>query len=255
MFCQGPAQALKETRDGSVSRRHSAEKREILPDPKFGDLVISKFMNSIMHAGKKSVAEHIVYGALERVEARTRQDPVQAFHDALNNVAPSVEVRSRRVGGAFRGLRISWLIVGIRPRPSHSSAGPDARWVARLPSFRPSHRTPVDFARAWQTMTRAVANSRSRPAHLSNPAEALFFRPALACRPSLACRRTLACHPASHIEARPDRSGAALRTRGLRRTRAVRCRHEQNAPQRYLERGDARRAYLPEDHAIGAIVV
>ena len=111
-----------------MSRRHSAEKREILPDPKFGDLVISKFMNSIMHAGKKSVAEHIVYGALERVESRTRQDPVQAFHDALNNVAPSVEVRSRRVGGATyqvpvevrpdrrQALAIRWLIAAARKR-------------------------------------------------------------------------------------------------------------------------------------------
>ena len=83
-----------------MSRRHRAEKREVLPDPKFGDLVLSKFMNQIMIDGKKSVAERIVYGALDLVEGRAKRDPVELFHDALENVSPAVEVRSRRVGGA-----------------------------------------------------------------------------------------------------------------------------------------------------------
>ena len=83
-----------------MSRRHAAEKREILPDAKYGDRVLSKFMNNLMIDGKKSVAESIVYGALERMEKRLKREPVQAFHEALDNVKPSVEVRSRRVGGA-----------------------------------------------------------------------------------------------------------------------------------------------------------
>ena len=83
-----------------MSRRHRAEKREVNPDPKFGDVVLSKFMNSIMLDGKKSVAERIVYGALDQVEEKAKADPVETFHSALENVAPAVEVRSRRVGGA-----------------------------------------------------------------------------------------------------------------------------------------------------------
>ena len=80
-----------------MSRRHSAEKREINPDPKYGNLVISKFMNSIMHAGKKSVAENIVYGALDIIENKTKQSPVTVFQQALDNVMKSIEVRSRLV--------------------------------------------------------------------------------------------------------------------------------------------------------------
>jgi small subunit ribosomal protein S7 len=83
-----------------MSRRHSAEKREINPDAKFGNLVISKFMNTIMIQGKKSVAEAIVYGALETIEGKTKSDPIKVFEQALDNVMPSIEVRSRRVGGA-----------------------------------------------------------------------------------------------------------------------------------------------------------
>jgi small subunit ribosomal protein S7 len=111
-----------------MSRRHRAEKREIIPDPKFGDSVISKFMNSVMHAGKKSVAEAIVYGALDQVERRVRQDPVGVFHAALENVMPQIEVRSRRVGGATyqvpvevrtsrrQALGIRWIISAARDR-------------------------------------------------------------------------------------------------------------------------------------------
>ncbi|MBK1625408.1 MULTISPECIES: 30S ribosomal protein S7 [Afifella] len=111
-----------------MSRRRRADKREINPDPKYGDRVISKFMNSVMYHGKKSAAESIVYGALESVEGRMRQDPVAVFHQALDNVMPHVEVRSRRVGGATyqvpvevrvdrrQALAIRWLITAARGR-------------------------------------------------------------------------------------------------------------------------------------------
>ena len=82
-----------------MSRRHQAEKREVLPDPKFGDRVLSKFMNNLMYDGKKSAAERIVYGAMGRVEDKMKREPVEVFHEALENIKPSVEVRSRRVGG------------------------------------------------------------------------------------------------------------------------------------------------------------
>ena len=111
-----------------MSRRHSAEKRDVLPDAKFGDIVLTKFMNSLMYDGKKSVAEAIVYGALDRMEQKLRRDPVATFRDALDNVKPAVEVRSRRVGGATyqvpvevrperrEALAIRWLIDSARKR-------------------------------------------------------------------------------------------------------------------------------------------
>jgi small subunit ribosomal protein S7 len=115
-----------------MSRRHAAEKREILPDPKFGDRVLSKFMNNLMKDGKKSVAEGIVYSALDRVEGKLKRSPVEVFHEALDNVKPSVEVRSRRVGGATyqvpvevrperrEALAIRWMINASRARNEHT---------------------------------------------------------------------------------------------------------------------------------------
>ena len=111
-----------------MSRRHSAEKREIIPDAKYGDVVIAKFMNTIMYEGKKSVAEAIVYGALDGVESKVKSDPLAVFKQALENVAPAVEVRSRRVGGATyqvpvevrterrQALAIRWIIAAARDR-------------------------------------------------------------------------------------------------------------------------------------------
>jgi len=111
-----------------MSRRHRAERREIIPDPKFGDVVLTKFMNCIMYAGRKSAAESIVYGAFDTVEQRLKQNPIEVFHQALENVAPMVEVRSRRVGGATyqvpvevradrrQALAIRWLISAARAR-------------------------------------------------------------------------------------------------------------------------------------------
>ena len=117
-----------------MSRRRRPEKREILPDPKFGDQVLSKFMNNLMLDGKKAVAEGIVYSALDTVEARAKTDPVALFHEALNNVKPQVEVRSRRVGGATyqvpmevrqeRGtaMALRWLVSFSRARNGRSMA-------------------------------------------------------------------------------------------------------------------------------------
>ena len=111
-----------------MSRRRRPEKREILPDPKFKDQILSKFMNNLMMDGKKSIAEGIVYGAMETMETRAKSDPIQLFHDALNNVKPQIEVRSRRVGGATyqvpvevrperaQALAIRWLIIAARNR-------------------------------------------------------------------------------------------------------------------------------------------
>ena len=111
-----------------MSRRHRAEKREILPDAKYGDRVVTKFMNNLMYDGKKSAAERIVYGAFSRAEGKLRREPVEIFHEALDNIKPSVEVRSRRVGGATyqvpvevrperrEALAIRWLIKASRAR-------------------------------------------------------------------------------------------------------------------------------------------
>jgi len=115
-----------------MSRRHRAEKRDVLPDAKFQDQIVSKFMSCLMYDGKRSVAESIVYGAFDKIEARAGQPPVNLFHDALNNVRPTVEVRSRRVGGATyqvpvevraeraQALAIRWTIDAARKRSENT---------------------------------------------------------------------------------------------------------------------------------------
>jgi small subunit ribosomal protein S7 len=115
-----------------MSRRRAAVKREVLPDAKFGDIIVTKFMNCLMYEGKKSVAEHIVYGAFDRISKRSGADPIKIFHDALTNVRPAVEVRSRRVGGATyqvpvevradrgQALAIRWIIGSARDRSEHT---------------------------------------------------------------------------------------------------------------------------------------
>ena len=117
-----------------MSRRHSAEKREIIPDPKFGDIVVTKFMNSVMYEGKKSTAERIVYGAFDIIEGKARVNPIEVFRAALDNVAPAIEVRSRRVGGATyqvpvevrpersQALALRWLITAARGRAEKTMA-------------------------------------------------------------------------------------------------------------------------------------
>jgi len=111
-----------------MSRRRKAEKRPVLPDPKFKDVVVSKFMSCLMYDGKRSVAEKIVYGAFDQIESKSGVEPTKVFHDALENVRPHLEVRSRRVGGATyqvpvevrsdraQALAIRWLIDSSRKR-------------------------------------------------------------------------------------------------------------------------------------------
>ena len=111
-----------------MSRRHAAQKREVIPDPKFHDLVVTKFMNAVMKEGKKSVAERMVYGAFEKMETKGKANPLELFKTALENVMPAVEVRSRRVGGATyqvpvevrterrQALAIRWIIAAARSR-------------------------------------------------------------------------------------------------------------------------------------------
>jgi small subunit ribosomal protein S7 len=118
-----------------MSRRRAAEKREVLPDAKYGDRVLTKFMNCLMRAGKKSLAERIVYGAFDRIENKMKTEPLKVFHDALGNVKPSLEVRSRRVGGATyqvpievrperaQALAIRWLIGTARGRTEPTMVG------------------------------------------------------------------------------------------------------------------------------------
>lgn len=115
-----------------MSRRRAAVKREVLPDAKFGDIILTKFINCLMYEGKKSVAERIVYNAFDRISKRTGQDALRVFHDALQNVRPVIEVRSRRVGGATyqvpvevrsdrsQALAIRWLIGSSRSRSENS---------------------------------------------------------------------------------------------------------------------------------------
>jgi small subunit ribosomal protein S7 len=115
-----------------MPRRRVAAKREILPDPKFGNVTLAKFMNHVMVCGKKSLAERIVYGALDIVEERAKRDPVNVFEEALANVAPMVEVKSRRVGGATyqvpvevrvsrqQALAMRWLVDYARARGEKS---------------------------------------------------------------------------------------------------------------------------------------
>ena len=119
-----------------MSRRRRAEKRQVLPDPKFGDLVVTKFMNMVMYEGKKAVAENILYGAFDILEAKRKDlGPLETFHSALENVAPAIEVKSRRVGGATyqvpmevrperrRALAIRWLITAARGRNEPTMQG------------------------------------------------------------------------------------------------------------------------------------
>ena len=113
-----------------MSRRHSAEKREVLPDPKFGDLVLSRFMNVLMYDGKKSTAERIVYAAMDTLKKRggPNSDPLRLFHEAMDNVKPAVEVRSRRVGGATYQVPVE-----VKPHRANTLA---LRWLVSYAKSR-----------------------------------------------------------------------------------------------------------------------
>ena len=115
-----------------MSRRHAAVKREVTPDAKYNDIVVAKFMNSLMYDGKKSVAEEILYGAMSELENKIKKPALEVFKEALNNVKPLVEVRSRRVGGATyqvptevrpdrqQALAIRWIIGAARDRSENT---------------------------------------------------------------------------------------------------------------------------------------
>jgi small subunit ribosomal protein S7 len=118
-----------------MSRRHAAEKREVLPDPKFHDTILAKFINNLMKDGKKSTAERIVYGAFDKIQGRMKTDPLQVFHEALDNVKPTLEVRSRRVGGATYQVPVE-----VRPERRQALA---IRWLIQAASKR-SEKTMTD---------------------------------------------------------------------------------------------------------------
>jgi small subunit ribosomal protein S7 len=118
-----------------MARRRAAEKREVLPDPKYADPVLTKFMNAVMLDGKKSVAERIVYGAMDKMQARASRDPLEMFHAALDNVKPTLEVRSRRVGGATYQVPIE-----VRPSRRLTLA---IRWIIEVARKR-SEKSMVD---------------------------------------------------------------------------------------------------------------
>ncbi|MDX2222125.1 MAG: 30S ribosomal protein S7 [Rhodospirillaceae bacterium] len=118
-----------------MSRRRQADKREVLPDAKYGDVVIAKFINSVMLQGKKSVAEKIVYGALDKMSRKGGTDPVKLFHDAIENIKPTVEVRSRRVGGATYQVPVE-----VRPQRRQALA---FRWLVQYARDR-NEQTMVD---------------------------------------------------------------------------------------------------------------
>lgn len=121
-----------------MPRRRVVAKREILPDPKFDNITLAKFMNMVMVSGKKSVAERIVYGALAVVEERLKKDPIEVFDEALENVAPIVEVKSRRVGGAT-------YQVPVEVRPSRRQAL-GMRWLVEYSRGRGEKSMPARLA-------------------------------------------------------------------------------------------------------------
>jgi small subunit ribosomal protein S7 len=118
-----------------MARRRAAEKREVLSDAKYGDPVLTKFMNAVMNDGKKSVAERIVYGAMDKMQARASRDPLEMFHAALDNVKPNLEVRSRRVGGATYQVPVE-----VRPSRRLTLA---IRWIIDIARKR-SEKSMVD---------------------------------------------------------------------------------------------------------------
>ena len=117
-----------------MSRRRAAERREVLPDPKYSNLMLTRFINMVMKSGKKSVAERIIYGALDQIQERGNSDPIELLDKALDNVRPQVEVKSRRVGGATyqvpvevrparrTTLAMRWVIDAARKRGEKSMA-------------------------------------------------------------------------------------------------------------------------------------
>src|SRR6516165_3274813 len=228
-----------------MSRRHAAEKREIIPDPKFGNVVVSKFMNAVMYAGKKSVAESIVYGAFDLIEGKTKQNPLSVFQQALDNVMPSIEVRSRRVGGATyqvpvevrqdrrQALGIRWLITAARERNEKTMT---ERLSAEL--LDASNNRGNAVKKREDTHRMAEAN-RAFALSLVKPATAKEISPCPAATPSRTIV-TSALWPTS-MPARPRRRSASSIT-PARATRSARC---TMAPRRWTGWSKSRSAASP----------
>ena len=147
-----------------MSRRRRPEKREILPDPKFNDKVLSKFMNNLMYDGKKAVAEGIVYTALDTVEAKAKANPVELFHAALENIKPQVEVRSRRVGGATYQVPVE-----VRPRRANTLA---VRWLVNYSRDRRERSMAERLANEIMDASNGLGSSVKRREDLHKMAEA-----------------------------------------------------------------------------------
>ena len=156
-----------------MPRRREVPKRDILPDPKFGNVEVSKFVNTIMKSGKKSVAERIVYGAFDLIVAKGGKDPIEVFGLAMNNVKPMVEVKSRRVGGANYQVPVEvrpsrrwrWPCAGCANR---RASVPKSRWASVwLPRCSKQPKTVVVLSRSvtkcivWLTPTRPSLTSAS----------------------------------------------------------------------------------------------
>ena len=162
-----------------MSRRRAADKREIQPDPKYGDVVVSKFMNSLMYAGRKSAAESILYGAFDLIEGRSGQNPVKVFHEAIDNVKPMIEVRSRRVGGATYQVPIEvrtgrarrWRSAGSSASAASaastpwSNASPASSWTPRTAAAPRSRsvKTPTAWRKPTRRFRTTAGSARTRP--------------------------------------------------------------------------------------------
>ena len=155
-----------------MPRRREVPKREILPDPKFGNIDLSKFMNVVMESGKKAVAERIIYGALDQVEKKAQRDPLEVFLTALNNVKPMVEVKSRRVGGANyqvpvevrpvrrMALAMRWLKESARKRSEKSMAQRLANELLEAAEGRGGAKTKRDEVHRTAAANKAFSHFR-----------------------------------------------------------------------------------------------
>ena len=147
-----------------MPRRREVPKREILPDPKFGNVELAKFMNVIMQRGKKAVAERIVYGALEQIEKKLGGDPLELFSTALNNVKPIVEVKSRRVGGANYQVPMA-----VRPERSYALG---CRWIIDAANAKKGKRMALKLAEEFMAANNNEGNAIKKKQDTYRMAEA-----------------------------------------------------------------------------------
>ena len=155
-----------------MSRRRKAIKREIFPDPRYGDLLLSKFISSLMYDGKKSVAEKLLYGALDVIEEKTKNKPIEVFKEAIEKVQPQIETRSRRVGGATyqvpvevsparkQALAIRWIIGAARKRAENTMIGRLANELLDASSNKGAAIKKCEDTRKMAEANRAFAHYR-----------------------------------------------------------------------------------------------